>query len=84
MPRHPHPPPPPHALIWLDGMLTKIRSNTYQYMPFIIWTSSALFKGAVNFNYLPRKKGLEVYIVQWQVFLDGTGTLLNFFKVYHF
>ena len=49
-------------------------------MPFIIWTSSPLFKGAVNFNYLPWKKGLEVYIVQWQVFLDGTGTLLNFFK----
>ena len=26
-------------------------------MPSIIWTPSPLFKGAVNFNYLPREKG---------------------------
>ena len=50
-------PPHPHALIRLDGMLTKIRSNIYLYMPSIIWTSSPLFKGAVNFNSYPGKRG---------------------------
>ena len=60
MPTQPHPPPCFYQAGWNAN---QIRSNIYLYMPSILWTPLPFFKVSVIFNYLPRKKGLEVYII---------------------
>ena len=76
----PHATPPPPPMLLQAGWNANQNQIKYisVYMPSIIWTSSPLFKGAVNFNYLPGKRGWKYIQCSGRSFWMGLALYLIF------